>query len=100
MASWARLSLDALTIFMALVICMVEPTETIRLRTSFKFAILLDILLCHVLGNAGENAGKGIVIFSGLQIVQYIFVFAFQELQVIRFEFLDLVQGKDRKSVV
>jgi hypothetical protein len=39
MASWAFFSLAADTIFMALVICMVEETDAILLRISFKFAI-------------------------------------------------------------
>jgi hypothetical protein len=43
MLSWARLNLAAATIFMALVICCVELTDTIRLRTSFKLAIYLLI---------------------------------------------------------
>ena len=40
-ASWAFLSFAAETIFMAEVICMVEETEAIRLRISFKFAIAI-----------------------------------------------------------
>jgi hypothetical protein len=39
-ASWAFLSFAADTIFMALVICCVDFTEPIRIRTSFKLAIL------------------------------------------------------------
>ena len=35
----ALLSLEAETIFMALVICLVDLTEAILVRTSFKFAI-------------------------------------------------------------
>jgi hypothetical protein len=45
MASWARRSLAALTIFMAAVICLVLFTETIRLRTSFRLAICLALKL-------------------------------------------------------
>src|SRR5690606_31568029 len=40
MASWARRNLAALTIFMAAVICLVLLTETIRLRTSLRLAIV------------------------------------------------------------
>src|SRR4051812_44473654 len=39
-ASCALRSLAAETIFIALVICWVEITEAIRIRTSFKLAIL------------------------------------------------------------
>jgi hypothetical protein len=41
MASWALLNFAADTIFMALVICMVEETEVILLLNSFKLAIFL-----------------------------------------------------------
>ena len=40
MASCAFLSLAAETIFMALVICMVEDTDAILLRISLRFAIM------------------------------------------------------------
>jgi hypothetical protein len=39
-ASWAFFNFAADTIFMALVICIVEDTEAILLRISFKFAIV------------------------------------------------------------
>jgi hypothetical protein len=39
MASWAFFSFAADTIFMALVICIVEDTDEIRFRISFKFAM-------------------------------------------------------------
>jgi hypothetical protein len=39
MALVARFNLEAETIFIALVICWVEPTDAIRFLTSFKLAI-------------------------------------------------------------
>ncbi len=44
MASWAFFYLAADTIFMALVIFMVDPMDAILLRISFKFAILYIII--------------------------------------------------------
>jgi hypothetical protein len=41
MASCARFNFAAETIFIAEVICMVEPTDWILLRISFKLAIRL-----------------------------------------------------------
>ena len=40
MEFWALRSLEAATIFMALVICFVELTDSILVLTSFKFAII------------------------------------------------------------
>ena len=40
-ASWARFSFAALTIFMAEVICMVLFTEVMRKRISLRFAIVV-----------------------------------------------------------
>jgi hypothetical protein len=39
MASWARFNFAADTIFIADVICIVDPTELIRFRISFKLGI-------------------------------------------------------------
>jgi hypothetical protein len=44
MASWAFFNFAADTIFMALVICMVEETEAIRFRISFRLAIYSNAL--------------------------------------------------------
>jgi hypothetical protein len=49
MASCAFFNFAADTIFMALVICMVDFTDAILFRISFKFAILL---FCHSAFNA------------------------------------------------
>ena len=47
-ASCAFLSFAADTIFMALVICMVEETDAIRLRISLRFAMLYALLrICN-----------------------------------------------------
>ena len=58
MASWARRSLAALTIFMAAVICLVLFTETILLRTSFRLGIALQLASCELasllVGPAGQ----------------------------------------------
>jgi hypothetical protein len=40
MASWAFFNLAAETIFMALVICIVDDTDEILFLISFKFAML------------------------------------------------------------
>ena len=55
MAFCARLSLEAETIFMALVICLVDFTEAILVRTSFKLAInymlrLFFVFMCYIRG--------------------------------------------------
>src|ERR1035437_8999431 len=74
MAFCAFLSLEAATIFIALVICWVDLTEAMRMRTSFKPGILL-LFLCFVF-----SGNLSCCLFQGL----YIFIQKFPFLKILK----------------
>ena len=94
-ASCAFLSFAADTIFMALVICMVEETDAIRLRISLRFAMLYPIDLrfiigCYIRCDFRQGVDDLVCEFSCLEIVEYLAMLGIEQLEICTLKFFYL----------
>ena len=91
-ASCAFLSFAADTIFMALVICMVEETDAIRLRISLRFAMLYTIDLrfiisCDIQCDFGQGVDDFVCEFSCPEIVEDLAMLGIEQLEICALKF-------------